>query len=95
MSTLSRGDFSQRRPSDLSRSCRADDHAWDSAHLPKKCLLSGRRKLRNIVASKLVLNWSPEEISGWLKDRVSRLTRACGRPTNRFTVAFSLKRGEN
>jgi len=25
------------------------------------------RKLRDIVASKLVLDWSPEQISGWLK----------------------------
>jgi IS30 family transposase len=27
------------------------------------------RKLRNIVASKLILDWSPEQISGWLKTR--------------------------
>ncbi len=45
----------------------ADDHAWDSALRPKKCLLAVSRKLRNIVASKLVLNWSPEQIAGWLK----------------------------
>jgi len=25
------------------------------------------RQLRNIVASKLILDWSPEQISGWLK----------------------------
>ena len=25
------------------------------------------RKLRDIVASKLILDWSPEQISGWLK----------------------------
>jgi IS30 family transposase len=34
---------------------------------PKKCLLAVNRKLRNIVASKLILDWSPEQISGWLK----------------------------
>jgi IS30 family transposase len=45
----------------------ADDHAWDSALRPKKCLLAVNRKLRNIVASKLILDWSPEQISGWLK----------------------------
>jgi hypothetical protein len=45
----------------------ADDHAWDSALRPKKCLLAVSRKLRNIVASKLILDWSPEQISGWLK----------------------------
>ena len=31
----------------------ADDHAWDFALRPKKCLLAISRKLRNIVASKL------------------------------------------
>jgi IS30 family transposase len=45
----------------------ADDHAWDSVLRPKKCLLAVNRKLRNIVASKLILDWSPEQISGWLK----------------------------
>jgi hypothetical protein len=45
----------------------ADDHAWDSASRPKKCLVAVHRKLRNIVASKLILEWSPEQISGWLK----------------------------
>src|SRR5579864_3487069 len=34
---------------------------------PKSCLLACNRKLRNIVASKLILDWSPEQISGWLK----------------------------
>jgi IS30 family transposase len=45
----------------------ADDHAWDLTLRPKKCLLAVNRKLRNIVASKLILDWSPEQISGWLK----------------------------
>jgi IS30 family transposase len=45
----------------------ADRQAWISALRPKKCLLAGNRKLRNIVASKLILDWSPEQISGWLK----------------------------
>src|ERR1700693_107540 len=45
----------------------ADDHAWDSALRPKKCLLAINHKLGNIVASKLILDWSPEQISGWLK----------------------------
>jgi IS30 family transposase len=45
----------------------ADDHAWDLALRPKKCLLAVNRRLRNIVASKQILDWSPEQISGWLK----------------------------
>jgi hypothetical protein len=45
----------------------ADDHAWDWTLRPRRCLLALQRKLRNIVASKLILDWSPEQISGWLK----------------------------
>jgi IS30 family transposase len=45
----------------------ADDHAWDSALRPKPCLLALHPRLREIVASKLILDWSPEQISGWLK----------------------------
>jgi transposase, IS30 family len=49
------------------RASQADDEAWESAFRPKRCLLSIHVKLRNIVASKLILDWSPEQISGWLK----------------------------
>ena len=45
----------------------ADSQAWESGLRPKRCLLAGNRKLRNMVASKLVMDWSPEQISGWLK----------------------------
>ena len=41
--------------------------AWKSALRPKRCLLASNRKLRNMVASKLVLDWSPKQISGWLE----------------------------
>ena len=47
----------------------ADQQAWRSALRPKRCLLAGNRKLREMVASKLILDWSPEQISGWLKTR--------------------------
>ena len=49
------------------RAHEADEHAWDSALRQKPCLLAVNRKLRHIVASKLILDWSPEQISGWLK----------------------------
>jgi len=49
------------------RASQADGEAWQSALRPKRCLLSIHVKLRNIVASKLILDWSPEQISGWLK----------------------------
>jgi IS30 family transposase len=45
----------------------ADKQAWKSALRAKRCLLAGNRKLREMVAGKLVLDWSPEHISGWLK----------------------------
>jgi IS30 family transposase len=45
----------------------ADRQAWVSALRPKKCLLALHRSLREVVASKLILDWSPEQISGWLK----------------------------
>ena len=49
------------------RASHADGEAWQSALRPKRCLLSTNLNLRNIVASKLILDWSPKQISGWLK----------------------------
>jgi IS30 family transposase len=49
------------------RAHEADDQAWESALRPKGCLLALHQKLREVVASKLILDWSPEQISGWLK----------------------------
>ncbi len=46
------------------RASQADGEAWQSALRPKRCLLSINLKLRNIVASKLILDWSPKQISG-------------------------------
>ncbi len=53
----------------LYRANEADHQAWESALRPKVCLLAIDPKLRTIVASKLSLDWSPEQISGWLKIR--------------------------
>jgi IS30 family transposase len=49
------------------RACDADQHAWESAWRPKRCLLAMHVKLQEIVAGKLLLDWSPEQVSGWLK----------------------------
>jgi hypothetical protein len=51
----------------LYRASEADRQAWESALRPKVCLLAIDEKLRTIVASKLILDWSPEQISKWLK----------------------------
>lgn len=45
----------------------ADEGAWQRALRPKCCALSGNAKLRRLVASKLKHQWSPTQISGWLK----------------------------
>lgn len=47
----------------------ADAAAWDRAHRPKECKLARQPRLRRIVAQKLQLAWSPEQIAGWLKRR--------------------------
>jgi IS30 family transposase len=49
------------------RANQADSQAWQSALRPKVCRLALREKLRTLVASKLMQDWSPEQISGWLK----------------------------
>jgi IS30 family transposase len=53
----------------LYRANDADQQAWQSALRPKTCLLAIHEQLRTIVASKLLLDWSPEQISGWLKNQ--------------------------
>jgi IS30 family transposase len=49
------------------RANQADQHAWDRARRPKPCKLAEKQMLANMVASKLQLQWSPEQIAGWLK----------------------------
>jgi IS30 family transposase len=45
----------------------ADTRAWRRAERPKPCRLAQKPKLRRVVARKLRLEWSPEQIAGWLK----------------------------
>ena len=49
------------------RAAQADQATWDRACRPKPCKLVVKRKLANIVAAKLQLQWSPQQIAGWLK----------------------------
>jgi IS30 family transposase len=51
------------------RAQEADEQAWESAGRPKTCLLARHGPLWELVASKLLLDWSPEQISGWLKNQ--------------------------
>ncbi len=49
------------------RASAAEAQAWDQARRPKPCRLATHDRLRRIVAHKLKLDWSPEQIAGWLK----------------------------
>jgi len=49
------------------RASRADQTAWDRARRPKVCKLVQNRTLAHLIASKLCLEWSPEQIAGCLK----------------------------
>jgi len=49
------------------RASDADRCAWERAQRPKPCRLATHRALRWRVAQKLALQWSPEQISGWLR----------------------------
>ena len=49
------------------RATEADARAWERALRPKPCRLARDPRLRWRVAEKLALQWSPEQISGWLK----------------------------
>jgi IS30 family transposase len=68
-----------RSPSTISREVRrnggqrcyraagADEHAWQRASRPKPCLLARNKPLQRLVAAKLQDQWSPQQVSGWLK----------------------------
>ena len=65
-STVSR-ELSRNGGYDCYRAALADAKAWDRARRPKRCKLANSPRLRQAVASQLRLNWSPEQIAGWLK----------------------------
>ncbi len=49
------------------RASRAEAAAWERTRRPKRCKLTHSRTLARIVAQKLRMLWSPEQIAGWLK----------------------------
>jgi IS30 family transposase len=65
-STVSR-EISRNGGYDRYRAAQADEKAWVRARRPKRCKLANSPGLRQAVARKLRLNWSPEQIAGWLK----------------------------
>jgi IS30 family transposase len=79
MSLRTISDMLGRAPSTLSREVArnggrgtyraavADRHAWRRSRRPQPCRLSLRPALRRTVAGKLAQQWSPQQISGWLR----------------------------
>jgi IS30 family transposase len=65
-STVSR-EIKRNGGQDSYRANQADQNAWDRARRPKPCKLAQNWRLSKIVTSKLQLQWSPEQIAGWLK----------------------------
>ena len=51
------------------RATSADRQAWKAALRPKPCKLATHGRLRRLVAAKLGVNWSPEQVAGWLRRR--------------------------
>ena len=49
------------------RASQADQAAWARGRRPKVGKLVHNRRLAQLVASKLRLEWSPEQVAGWLK----------------------------
>lgn len=68
-----------RAPSTISRELRrhggrrhyrataADAAAWQAAQRPKPCRLAQHPPLRQVVARQLAVQWSPQQIAGWLR----------------------------
>ena len=68
-----------RAPSTISREVRrnggreayraadSDIRAWNCATRPKACKLSFNERLCRLIARKLRLKWSPQQIAGWLR----------------------------
>lgn len=49
------------------RAAAADQHALRNARRPRVCKLRSSPRLARLVAQKLRRNWSPQQISGWLR----------------------------
>jgi len=70
-STISR-EINRNRGRRWYKAVDADRRAWRFARRPKQCSLETHLELRNLVVDKLKLDWSPEQISGWLKVNMPR-----------------------
>ena len=65
-STISR-EVSRNRGRRWYKAVDADRRAWRFARRSKPCLLATNEELHRLVVEKLRMNWSPRQISGWLR----------------------------
>ena len=70
------------------RASQAEGAAWDRGCRPQVCKLVQNRSLAHLVAHKLRIEWSPEQIAGWLK-RTYPDDEAFRCPTRRSIAAYS------
>lgn len=70
-STISR-EVNRNRGRRWCKAVDADRRAWREAKRPKPCVLAVNPTLRKLVIKKLKLDWSPEQISGWLQTNFAR-----------------------
>jgi len=75
------------------RASKADESAWDRGRRPKTCKLAQNRALAHIVADKLQLQWSPEQIAGWLKQTYPNDTSCQVSPETIYRSLFIQARG--
>jgi IS30 family transposase len=69
-STLSR-EVARNGGRGVYRAAVADEQAWRRSRRPQPCRLSTRPVLRRALAQKLAQQWSPQQISGWLRSTFS------------------------
>ena len=65
-STISR-EINRNGGVDQYRAAEAEQAAWDRALRPKFCKLAGSKRLTRTIVKKLQLEWSPQQVAGWLK----------------------------
>ncbi len=65
-STISR-EIKRHGGQECYRASQADQSAWDRGRRPKTAKLAQNRALARLVVAKLRLQWSPEQVAGWLK----------------------------
>ena len=66
LSTISR-EINRNGGYDRYRAAEAEQAAWNRALRPKLCKLAGNKRLTRTVVKKLQLEWSPQQVAGWLK----------------------------